>query len=403
MTIAENLTPNKILNFQIERMLAYWIEETRHIDADSLKKLDFEKHNLFRAVQIGLRHKRAGAETAVILCQAVPFVAQRGYWKDWIPLLEQSLRDARVHFPEKQVPLMINLGRAYQLDRQLDKAIAIHLEAEKRVDKRLDTQLWTQIQHDLLEDYYFDKQFTQAKAAGLAAIERLKEKGESTTLLANCYKMMGSVSFELGEYTQSETYFDQAIASWRLLNSPIHLARTLNDKSRLLIANERLTEAEICLTEAERLLAPTMSELDKCMIQINLGSVFASQQKWKKAETAFRKTNSPYLRQSINIASKAKITNNLGYVLFMQMKYELAEGFLHQSLSYCQETGDELEYANTLSNLINCYHVRGKKEAVLPLYNDLFQILAKYPDNLFAQRLYKKYREKYKTQQVKKK
>ena len=115
------------------------------------------------------------------------------------------------------------------------------------------------------------------------------------------------------------------------------------------------------------------------MIQINLGSLFSAQERWGEAERAFYRANSPFLRQSVDINRKARVNNNLGYVLFRQEKYEAAHEFLQIALQLWQQASDELEYANTLSTIADCYKAQGQNNTALILYDELLTLLANYP------------------------
>lgn len=372
-------------------MLAFWRAETRHIDPEKIKFLENERQNLFHAVQIGLRFRETEGDTAVILSQTIPFIAQRGYWRDWIPLLQESLNNASFPDPSCRFYLMIALGQTYRLNSQLDKAIAVHEEALQIAKETDQGSVLPQIQLELLEDYLFSKAFEKAKTMGLTAINLLEQTKGSENSIANGYKMLGLVFYELNDPQTAEDYFLEAIALWRQLGHPVHLARTLNDLSILLLALKRFDEAQDRLNEAASLLAPTINELDKCMIFINLGSVYSAQQKWAGAESAFHQANSPFLRQSVELPRKGRVNNNLGYVLYKQNKYEEAEEFLRLALQIWQETGDEMEYANTLSTLADTLMAQQGPEVALPYYDELLSLLANHPQNKYAQNLLHEY------------
>ncbi len=378
---------------QAVRMLTFWREKTLHVDHEKIKWIESERQNLFHAVQIGLRYPETVAETAVILSQAIPYIIQRGYWQDWIPLLEQCLADKICQSASHRITVLINLGQAYRADSQLDRAIAIHLEAKRLAETTEQNDTLAQIQLELMYDYQLSKAYEEAKISGQSAIKRLEHKKEYESLLANAYKILGTVLFESGEYSAAETYLTKAVAAWRKIGNPVQVARTLNDLSRLFLASasNRYAEAQVCLNEASSLLAPTINERDKCMIYINLGSLYAAQQNWEMAETTFYKANSPFMRQSVALPRKARINNNLGYILFKQGKYEAAEEYLQQALQLWQEIGDDVEYANTLSAFADNLMARLNPAAALPFYDELLRLLEKYPDNHFAKELKKEY------------
>ena len=376
---------------QTKRMLAYWQKTTVQIDLATMALLEAERHNLFHAVQLGLRIPDCGEETAVILSQAIPFIAQRGYWQEWNPLLRQCLKGRHYHEPTVEIDLLIALGRTYRLNSQADKAIETHEEA-RRLAQAIGTkqQLGTTL-HDLLEDYNLIRDYEMAERVGLAALDLLKSTADSESLLANCYKMLGSLYFALQKPDRAEEMFTHAVSMWRERQHPIHLARTLNDFSLLFIAQREWMKAESCLIEAASLLASTINELDKCMIQINLSMIYSSQQQWAKAEAALRLANSTYIRQSVALSRKARVNNNLGYVLFRQDKYVEAEEYLKAALVCWQEIGDDLEYANSLSSLADCFYAQGKVGEALPLYDQLLLLLAQYPTHPYAQALQTEY------------
>lgn len=376
---------------QSKRMLAYWQETTVHIDLATMALLEAERHNLFHAVQIGLRIPDCGEETAVILSQAIPFIAQRGYWQEWQPLLQMCLAQQQFQKQTTQIDLLISLGRTYRLNSQFDEAIKTHQAAKQLAQKNGTQQQCGTALHDLLEDYFFVRQYQKAEEVGLAALEILESIADAEQLLANCYKMLGSVFFASQKQTEAEEMFTHAVSMWRQLQHPVHLARTLNDLSLLLHAQQRYDAAEACLLEAASLLNSTINELDKCMVQINLGMIYSTQQQWGRAENALRQANSPFLRQSVELPRKARVNNNLGYVLFRQNRYTEADEYLREALTYWQEIGDDLEYANSLSSLADCLHAQGNRAEALPLYDQLLLLLAQYPTHPYAQSLQAEY------------
>lgn len=383
--------PESLLARQIGGMLAYWREQTERLDNERVVMLDGERQNLLRAVQMGLMYPGSFEETAEILSDAFPFIEQRGYWREWIPLLERSLEQDYAWPPAARVMLMARLGQAYRLDHKLDRAIAIHLEAEQVAKSTGQSDLIARTLHDLLEDYLFARAYDQAIPVGQSAIRLLDEVGQGQPLLANCFKMLGTVFHEKGEMETAEKHLRMAVALWRKLDDPLFLARALSDLAQLLITLGKYDQAQDSLVEATNLLEPTHYELDKCLVQINLGAMFASQKNWSKAEAAFHKANSPYLRQSANLRRKALVHNNLGFILYQQKRYEIADEYLRQSAGLYEENQDDLEVANTLSTLADSLAAQNKFEAALPIYEQVIEIFRRFPQSARARRLLKQY------------
>jgi tetratricopeptide (TPR) repeat protein len=383
--------PAIVLTQQAQRMLAFWRDATEHLDQDSIVILEAERQNLLHALQIGLDFPQTWPDTAGILDQAFPFSEQRGYWQEWKPLLQRCLQCSDEWPPATRVALMSRLGQTYRLDQQLDRAVAVHLEAEKIAQTAGQDELMARVQYDLLEDYLFTRKYAKAIEAGQAATQLFEKTGTADNLLANCHKMMGTVLHDMGESETAEGHLRMAVTLWRSLDDSLFLARALNDLARPLIRRSKYDEAEACLTEAASLLEPTIYELDKCIIHINLGSLYAAQQEWLPAEAAFHRANSPYLRQSVNLPRKARIHNNLGFILFQQSRYEEAEEHLRQSLQLWEEAQDPLEAANTLSTLADCLAARGQTDTALPLYDRVIETASQFPQNARARSLVKEY------------
>ena len=391
VTTKNEPAPGNLLARQVKGMLAFWREATEELNNDTIVMLEAERENLLRAIQVGLSFPQMWGDTAEILSQAFPFTEQRGYWQEWIPLLERCLENSKGWSPTVRIFLMNRLGQGYRLNRQLEKAIVIHLEAEQIAQAAGQNELIARVQHDLLEDYLFLGEYSKALAIGQSAINLFETTGEPQRLLANCYKMLGLAFHETADSERAEGHLRTAVQLWRSLNDELYLARALSDLARPLVTLKKYNEAQDCLIEAASILASTIYDLDKCMVQINLGSVHAARQNWPEAEAAFRRANSPYLRQSVNLLRKARVNNNLGYVLFQQGRYEIAEEYLRQAVGLWEQAQDELQAANTLSTLADCLAARNQIEAALPLYEQVIDTLRKYPQNAFAQSLLSRY------------
>jgi tetratricopeptide (TPR) repeat protein len=392
MTDNDNqLEPTELFSQQAERMLAFWREATESVNQETIVLLEAERQNLRQAIHVGLLFAQTWQDTADILWQAFPFIEQRGYWQEWTPLLQRCLANSANQTPASRIFLMSRLGQAYRLDRQLASAIAIHLEAEELAKATGQNILLARVHYDLLEDYLHAREYDKAKTTGQSAVQLFKAAGGVGRLLANCYKMLGYVFHETGDAETAESHLATAVSLWRSLDDRLYLARALNDWFRPLLTLKRYAEARDCLLEAASLLAPTIYEMDKCMVQLNLGVVYAAEQNWSMAEATFHQANSPYLRQSVHLPLKARVNNNLGNVLFHQGRYTEAEEYLHQALHLWRLAQDDLEFANTLSTLADCLMSRGQVAAALPLYDQVIAIAGRFPQSAFAQNLLSQY------------
>lgn len=388
MSSNQTKPPYQLLT-QIKAMLAYWQVETAVLQGKKLVEIDKERFNLFYAIQKGLH--LLPAETAPLILQILPLIERRGYWKEWLPIVEKALDNNQQYDSHVKISLMAHLGKTYMLNQQYVQAIATHLQAKEMAQKSGDETMLAVIHHDLMEDYMHTCQYAEAQEAGKQAIllyEKCKIIGKG---LANSYKMLGVVYYEAGQLNLAETNLRHAVSLWRQLDDPLYLARSLNDLGNTLRAADKYEAAESSFCEAAALLAPTINEFDKCMVQINLGSLYAAQQNWQAAKAAFQTANSPYLRQSPHASHKASVYNNLGYVAFKQGRDDEAKAYLQQAVTIWDLLQNEIEQGNTLSTLGDIWAAQGEYQKAIALYEEAVTLLAKYPQSAFAARLCHQY------------
>ncbi|MCL4267283.1 MAG: hypothetical protein KJ069_29160 [Anaerolineae bacterium] len=71
--------------------LRYWQVQTQDESDASIRRLDAERHNLYRLVQYGQAVPELWLDTAVLALNAFYLVERKGYWLEWIPILEQAV------------------------------------------------------------------------------------------------------------------------------------------------------------------------------------------------------------------------------------------------------------------------------------------------------------------------
>ncbi|HEX6385531.1 MAG TPA: tetratricopeptide repeat protein [Anaerolineae bacterium] len=176
------------------------------------------------------------------------------------------------------------------------------------------------------------EEYAQAERYALAALTVFDELENVGRWLAWSHMLLGQVARSRGEGDTAEAHLREAVKRWRMLKRTAPLARTLNDLGNALWPAGKTAEAEACFVEATALLAPTAYELDKTLTQLSLGTFYYHQQQWDKAEAAFRRADSPYLRQSGHVVYQGYVANNLGNVLLKRGRPLEAEYYLRRAL-----------------------------------------------------------------------
>jgi tetratricopeptide (TPR) repeat protein len=367
--------------------LTYWQQQTQDLDDAGIIEIDPERHNLHEVVTIGLDLPQTWELAAGVILQAFPLAERRGYWQEWLEVLNKAL----AHCPDTayrlQGQLLNRMGELYRYNRQLEKAITAHKQAETIAQERKNESSLAEAHYCLCWDYLETKQYAVAEQCGLAALEVFTHLAVTGVWLSNIYRALGMVARMQGNLAIALERLTRSADSERKLLEPTRLARILQELAQAFQDAERYDEALVCYTEASEILEPTASERDKMLVQINLGVLFFRQHRWGRAEICFRQANdSLYLRQSGEIFLQALVANNLGNVLLKQEHLAEAETHLRQAWQLWLEIQDNLSLANTIGSLAELYAKQDKVVEAKSLFRQAIQLLAAYPDDAFAQK-----------------
>jgi len=371
----------------IAAAVAYWRQRTEELDDAAIARLDEERQNLYRAVEFGLKRPETWEAAAEVALQAFDLVERRGYWREWLPMLEAAIAECGKAQPGLKCRLLNRLGFFYRQERQLDAAVAMHQGAEALARVSGNKQGLAEALYYLGGDYVEKRDHAQAERYALAALTIFDELENVGRWLAWSYKLLGVIAQSHGEDGTAAVYLREAVARWRTLNQPLPLARTLNDLANVLWPAGKVDEAVACLAEAADVLAPTTYELDKTLTELSLGTLYYHQQQLDQAEAAFRRADSSYLRQSGHVIYQAHVANNLGNVLLKRGHPLKAEHYLRRALELWQQADDDLLRANTLGTLGQALAAQGQTAAALDLYNQGLEQLRRFPNNAWARRL----------------
>lgn len=372
----------------IHASLAYWRERTRELDDAAIVQLDRERENLYRVAKFALGAPDAWRDTALVLSQMVTLVERRGYWHEWIPLLQKSMAGCQDSLLKCE--LLNQLGLLYYLDQQIPAAITIHQEALALAETTGDKVKLAIAHYRLSADYLRQRAYHEAERHGETALAAFTELPASQGWLAAAYNMVGEIARHQGKLAEAEARLRQAVALRRSLNRPLRLARCLNDLGNTLWAAQRFDEALSYFTEAAELLAPTIYELDKIMLLINIGTLYYYQEKWEAAETAFRQADSAYLRQSGHVYYQAAVATNLGSTLLKQGKADEAIAYLQTAIGCWQKIQDDQGLGNALGVLAKALASRGEIADAISLYDEAIRLLDAYPDDAWARQFQEK-------------
>lgn len=170
----------------------------------------FQRSNLLRAIEFGLKTDSVSRQTTELILQLYPLIERRGYWAEWIPVLQAAIASARTE-ARVRLQLQNQLGFIYRLNRQLSDAI----EIEKKVIAEagaLDYRPELAEAHlNLGNAYLASHEYDRARSHGQKALQLFAELN-----LANNARKIASAHNLLGQIEEAQGRYDQAVVFYRL-------------------------------------------------------------------------------------------------------------------------------------------------------------------------------------------
>lgn len=370
--------------------VVYWQERTKALTHHNLPVLDRDRQNLYRAIRFGLQLADTWQETAVLILQSFPLIEKRGYWGEWIPIMERALDKCPADNVALRGRLLDCLGVFYRYNRQLDKAYIIHQEEL------------------LLGETTQDNWRIAHAGINLAAVcrhmRRFDEAGKYILRAQNAFQAINAplvkhafVALEYGlqaqaqeQWPMAEEHLYASVSLWREIGDPVNLANGLMLLGQVLAAQDKIDDALKTYHEALDKLDATENYLDQSKILNVLGILHYNQGDFDEALRQLLAADSVYLRQSGNLFDQAIVTTNLGNVYQVQGKLKEAEHAFRRSMMFWETCGDQLQLANSLISLAEVKIEQGDVVEAQKLGWRGGELLAGYPDDVWAQKLQKR-------------
>lgn len=385
--------PHQMFIDNLRTGCAYWQMRTADESEANIALLDEEKHNLHRFMLYAERVPELWVETAVITLQAFYLVERRGYWREWIPFMEQAVNKWAVADPLLQAKILNRLGYLYQIERRLDKAIATHKKAIRLAKTVADDFVLNQAYYFLGTDYRHKLEFDLAEKYVKKALAGFSKNNEENKWWAFALNELGIVATRRGQYVLARERYEAAIALHKQLSHPTDLLRTYNNLLWLAREEKNVDLALHYYQEMQGLVEDVSGEFDRVQAELSLGSIYYDLEQYHEAEIVFQRANSPYLQQSNNIYMKALVLQCLGISQLKQRKLWQAEESLKESIRLWRQADDEVMLSNSLGTLAECLELKGEIPTAATLYHEALTLLAGHPDLAMARRLTEEFEE----------
>ena len=369
----------------LQANLGYWQRATAQLASAPLDQLGREQLSIIQAVRWGLRVPETRQTAVSLALQASYFAERTGHWQDWMPVLAAIA--AYIDDPHQLFQLYKRQGQLLRLNKQLDKALAIHQEAEALALQLNDQTMRAEVYINLSDDLRLCRQYKEAEQYGCRALELLKEGEGSSRLQSIVLLTLGLISHANHHLEEAEQRLRQAETVQRVLaDDPVHLARIFNVMAIVLQEQDKFEMASDYCRRALDALAPTASELDKSKTFHSLGTLYIRLEQYGKAEEAFRQADSEVLHRSGDLLTQAALAQNRGTALMKLKRFNEAHLYLRRSQKLWQQLGDQLWLANTLSTLADLFDEQGHWQSAVAYIDEAISLVALFPENERAQR-----------------
>ncbi len=342
-----------------------------------------QKDVIWQAVAAGLASVPAQPEAAALAAAMAPVLERWGVWLAWLPLLETAVTLDLP--PDVQGPLLLAQGRLYFLNRNFGDAIQAQETALRLAQAHQMGALAALAHCQLTNAFLGDKQYAAARAHGAEALKLL-----SPTELATCaslHNALGLIELETGAFAASERQFQQALACWAGINEPALLARTWLNLGVVYYRQSRWAEAKECYEQADAVLAPTASVVDRLKVLNGLGTLHYVSGEYPAAEAVFRQGLAAARPLPGLFHLRGSLNHNLGNTLLALRRWGEAQVYLEKSVLLWQQAHDEVEQANSRGTLGELYEQQGEWATAVTHYDAALHLLAAYPDHQWARKL----------------
>ena len=385
--------PSSHFTHSVAANVVYWRQRTQELADHNLPALDRDRQNLYRAARFGLHLADTWRETAELILQAFVLVERRGYWGEWIPMLERLLDKCSDDDLALRGRILDHLGLFYRHNRQLGKALLAHQE-ELQIGMDLQDK-WRQGHAciNLGSVCCQMRRFDEAQNYILKAQKAFQAINAPLMKQAFVTLEFGLLTKAQEQWSVAEEYFRYSVSLWREVGDPVYLANSLKLLGQVLAAQNKTDEALKAYDEALDALSATENHLDKTRVRNELGILYFNQGQLAEAERLLRQADSSFLRQSGNLFDQAIVSINLGNVYLAQSQLKMAERSFQRSVVLWQTCDEPVQLANSLGGLAEVKTTQGEFEEAKQLYQRAIKLLADYPQDVWGQKLQKKFIE----------
>ena len=363
--------------------LYYWQERVATFNDGTWHELDNDRQNIYIAIDYLLTLPAISVDEQSLLVdlseKVYQFVRRRGYWYEWIPILEKLCR-WYADMPQWQGQLLKQLGNLYAFVNRLDLAIETHQQVLVLAQQVEDEVLVASIYLSLGINYWYKRAYAEAEQQAKNGLDICADYNLIGSEQAHLLHLLAVVARSQERWPEAEAYCRQALALWQELAAPVEMAQTLNILAISLQNQGQVEVALQCYEEADYLLTDTAAKVEKINIALSRGALYFSLKEWNNAYAIFAAIDRDYLQEAKLLNLETKVLHNLGLVALKQERLTEAEIYLQQSLQGRRQIKDNWQTVNTLSALMELYVLQKVRSKAMKIYWEAKKLLSIYKE-----------------------
>lgn len=338
-----------------ERSLNSWQRKLQNVDESHLRTLLPQQELLYQAVYKGFSLESLWEKSADVALAAVFLIDRFNLSRQWLPLLERILESCPNANPYRRCHLLNIIGQSYrelQTSKSHDKALELHKESFRLATQLKDRFLQAQAHCQLAADYFWINQFGKSEEHSQKALQLFKSANPKTQDLAFAHNILGQSLLYSGNFDSADKHLLAALSLFQQVDAPIRTARVNNG---LGLRHHYAQEYDKAIEYFEQAIQLSTSALDQSRYQMNLGASYFKIGEFGIAKDIFFAIDVAFLREIGQTNLLAIVMQSTGNVLMSNGEVQEAIPFLHEAIILWESRGDNLQLANSLGTLGQCY------------------------------------------------
>jgi len=327
-----------------------------------------------RLLDHSLKLAEVWPDTRALLLTIAPKMEQAGYRDEWMPYLEQGIRQSQTLADlEAKVELYFQLGRM----RGKFEEARTHFEASLSGSERLNAPFsQARAMNRLAQVARLQRQFARATRLAGAALSLL---GDQEVERAYSYLVLGTVALDKRDWPEAIELFKQSLILWDQDKNPRMMGRCLISLGAALRPINKYQEAIVAYNKAITLFEEVQDPVYRAVAQMNLGNIYyIIDQPYEaiklhlQAEHVFRRVQDRFYL--------ANVHHNLGMAYRKLQQWDKAEASYLLSIEHRETTGNIARLVDAMDGLGLVHLEQGQPEQARATFEAALNRLAQIKD-----------------------